>query len=187
MKECDSMEQDKTAVRENVKEAEVIPYSLDINIQGEIASFRVEKKLNDYIGVQKVILPELEKQGFFREMVNEESGMVIEITRKGVKETLGNGKRFQSLPKVLKELKIATIRSLPEMIRMAHLVQDKVQNSHGNSPEYAYFMIEVDINGVNFNVRINVQKTSSKNKFWLHIVDITEKNSQLLSPSQTRP
>lgn len=93
------MEQDKTAVKENVKEAEVIPYPLDINIQGEIASFGVEKKMNDYIGVQKVVLPELEKQDFFREIVNEETGMVIEITRKGVKETLGSGKRFQSLPK----------------------------------------------------------------------------------------
>ena len=160
-----------------------IKYTLDINIEEEIKNFDVEHKMNDYIGVQKIILPKLEKQGFFREIVNEESGMIIEITRKGIKETLGNGKRFQSLPKALKELKIATLRSLPELIRVAHLVQDNVENSHGNSPQYAYFIIEVNIKDVNLNVRINVQKTSAKNKFWLHIVDITEKNSQLLSPS----
>ena len=172
---------------EYISEVDETHYSLKVDIQNEITSFGVQKKLNDYIGIQKLVLPKLEKQNFFGEIVNEESGMVIEISRKGIKETLGSGKRFQSLPKMLKELKIATLRSLPEMIRVAHLVQDNVQNSHGNSSEYAYFIIEVDINDVNFNVRINVQKTSAKNKFWLHIVDITEKNSQLLSPSSTRP
>ena len=168
-------------------QANTMMYTLDINIGEEIRNFGVEEKMNDYIGVQKIILPILEQQDFFGEIVNDESGMVIEITRKGIKETLGNGKRFQSLPKALKELKLATLRSLPELIRAAHLVQDNVENSHGNPPKYAYFMIEVDINDVNLNVRINVRKTSAKNKFWLHIVDITEKNSQLLSPSQTRP
>lgn len=158
-------------------------YFLDINIRDEIQNFGVEQKMNDYIGVQKAILPELEKQNFFREIVNEESGMVIEITRKGIKETLGNGKRFQSLPRILKKLKIATLRSLPEMIRQAHMVKDCVPNSHGATSEYAYFVIAVDVNDVAFNVRIDVKKTSAKNKFWLHIVEITEKNSQLLSPS----
>ena len=161
------------SVNKNSKESEK-RYSLNINVEEEIRSFGVEQKMNDYIGLQKAILPKLEKQEFFKEIVNEESGMIIEITRKGIKETLGSGKRFQSLPKVLKELKIATLRSLPKIIRAAHLVQDNVENSHGNSPQYAYFIIEVDINDVNLNVRINVRETSVKNKFWLHIVDITE-------------
>ncbi len=173
----------ETVVEKEVARLKTNVFSLNVNIQEEIANFGVEKKLNDYIGVQKAVLPKLEQQGFFREIVNEETGMIIEITKKGIKETLGSGKRFQSLPKVLKELKIATLRSLPEMIRGAYLVRDGVKNSHGNSPTYAYFVVEVDINGISFEVRINVQKTSAKNKFWLHIVDITEKNSQLLSPS----
>lgn len=82
----------------------------------------------------------------------------------------------------MKELKIATIRSLPRLIEKAHLLTDDVLNSHGNSPKYAYFVISVKINSEWLNVRINVKKTSAKNKFWLHIVDIKEKNSQLLSP-----
>lgn len=69
--------------------------------------------------------------------------MIIEITKKGIKETLGSEKRFQNLPRKLKELKIATIRSLPELIRNANLIRDNVLNT-----------------------------------------DITEKNSQLLSPSE---
>lgn len=167
--------------RENIQETS--PYFLHLNICQEIASYGIEQKMNDYIGVQKAIIPFLEKEGFFREVTNEESGMVIEITKKGIKETLGSGKRFQNLPRKLKELKIATIRSLPNLIENAKLIRDDVLNSHGNASKYAYFIASVNINGILFNVRINVQKTLAKNKFWLHIVDITEKDSQLLSPS----
>ena len=142
--------------------------------------------MNDYIGVQKSVLPILESEGFFGEATNEETGMVIDITKKGIKETLGSGKRFQTLPRKLKELKLATIRSLPDMIRKAHLVEDNVANSHGKSPSYAYFTVDTDINGVPFTVRIDVKKTSAKNKFWLHNIDITEKNSQLLSPEENQ-
>ena len=160
------------------------PYFLQIDIQKEISSYNIEQKMNDYIGLQKTILPILEQEGFFKEVINEETGMAIEITKKGIKETLGSEKRFQNLPRKLKELKIATIRSLPELIRNANLIEDNVSNSHGNSSRYAYFVIGVDISVILLNIRINVQKTSAKNKFWLHIIDINEKNSQLLSPSE---
>ena len=160
------------------------PYFLYVDIQKEISSYGVEQKMNDYIGLQKTIIPILEEEGFFTEVINEETGMVIEITKKGIKETLGSEKRFQNLPRKLKELKIATIRSLPELICNANLIEDNILNSHGNSSRYAYFVIGVNISGISLNVRITVQKTSAKNKFWLHIIDITEKNSQLLSPSE---
>lgn len=154
----------------------VARHVLDINIQNEISSFGVEQKMNDYIGMQKVVLPELEKQGLFREVINKESGMIIEITKKGIKETFGSGNRFQSLPRKLKELKIATLRNLPEIIQEAHLVKDNVLNFHGNAAEYAYLALEVDINGLFAQVRIDVKKTPAKNKFWLHMIDINEKN-----------
>ena len=167
--------------RENVQREHT--YSLNVNIQQEIASYGIEQKMNDYIGLQKIILPVLEKEGLFREVINEESGMSIEITKKGIKETLGSGTRFQNLPRKLKELKIATLRSIPNLLSVAHLVRDNVPNSHGNASRYAYFIVCVEMKGVLFNVRMSVQKSSAKNKFWLHIIDIKEKNPQLLSPS----
>lgn len=57
-------------------------------------------------------------------------------------------------------------------------------NFHGDSSRYAYFVLETELNGLDVRIRIDVRKTSAKNKFWLHIIDITEKNSQLLSPSE---
>ena len=100
------------------------PYFLHVDIQKEISSYGVEQKMNDYIGLQKIIISTLEEEGFFREVVNEETGMIIEITKKGIKETLGSEKRFQNLPRKLKELKIATIRSLPELICNANLIEN---------------------------------------------------------------
>lgn len=152
------------------------PYFLNLDIQNEIASYDIEQKMNDYIGLQKIILPILEKEGFFREVTNEESGMVIEITKKGIKETLGSGKRFQNLPRKIKELKIAIIRCLPELIREAHLLQDEVLNFHGDSSRYAYFVLDAELNESSVRIRIDVRKTSAKSKFWLHMIDINEKN-----------
>lgn len=152
------------------------PYFLHVDISKEISSYGVEQKMNDYIGLQKIIIPILEAEGFFREIINEETGMVIEITKKGIKETLGSGKRFQTLTRTLKELKIAIIRSLPEVVRKAHLLKDDVMNFHGDSPRYAYFVLETKLNNLEVGIRIVVKKTSAKNKFWLHMIDINEKN-----------
>ena len=164
----------ETVVEKKAASANTNVYSLNVNIHKEIEHFGVEKKLNDYVGVQKAVLPKLEQQDFFEEIVNEETGIIIEITRKGIKETLGSGKRFQNLPKILKELKIATLRSLPELIRVAKLNKDNVMNFHGNAARYAYLRIEANINGVSVQIRIDVQRTSAKNKFWLHMINIKE-------------
>lgn len=155
---------------------EISPYFLQVDIQKEISNYGVEQKMNDYVGLQKTILPILEQEDFFREVINEETGMVIEITKKGIKETLGSGRRFQKLTRKLKELKIAIIRKLPELIRKAHLSQDDVINFHGEASRYAYFVLEAKINGLSVRIRIDVKKTSAKNKFWLHMIDINEKN-----------
>lgn len=189
-KEARQLEQVKRAFDKAYKQTsnttEGVNYSLDVDVKNEVTGYGVDKKMNDYIGVQKAVLPILEKEEYFGEVTNEETGMVIDITKKGIKETLGSGKRFQSLPRKLKELKLATIRSLPEMIQKAHLKEDNVANTHGKASNYAYFTVDTDINGVPFTVRIDVQKTSAKNKFWLHNIDITEKNSQLLSPDKNQ-
>ena len=103
-------------------------------------------------------------------------GVFLQIYGKGVLLTGESGRRFQKLTRRLKELKIAIIRSLPEIIRKAHLSQDNVMNFHGDSSRYAYFVLETELNGLDVRIRIDVRKTSAKNKFWLHMIDINEKN-----------
>lgn len=160
---------------------------LDVDIDSEIRSYGVETKFNDYIGMQKGVIAVLREEGFFddNEVTNEETGMQIAITSKGIRETLGSGNRFQTLPRELKRLKVATVRSLPDIIRKGKLIEDNVENTHGNNPLYAYFYAEIVIEGIEAGVKIDARKTMETNKFWIHNVEI-KKNPNTLSPATTQ-
>lgn len=145
-----------------------------IDMAAELERYNIETKFNDYIGMQKAVISVLKNENFFvnNVVVNEETDMVVFITAKGIKETLGSGKRFQSLPRRLKELKIATVRSLPEIIRKGKLIEDEVENVHGDNSKFAYFITTVRINDSNFDVKVSVRKSLQTNKFWIHNVII---------------
>lgn len=161
-------------------------FSINVNLDEEIKKYNIENKLNDYIAVQKAVVNHLKETGFFDKnstVVNEKTGMQIRINPRGIKETLANGKRFQSLPRELKKLKIATIEQLPEIIKRGKLIEDNIENTHGENSLYAYFETPVEINGGNYKVRVNIRKTIETNKFWIHNV-ILEKDSELLNPTR---
>ncbi len=161
-------------------------FSINVNLDEELKKYNIENKLNDYIAVQKAVVNHLKETGFFDKnstVVNEETGMQIRINPRGIKETLANGKRFQSLPRELKKLKIATIEQLPEIIKRGELIEDNIENTHGENSLYAYFETPVEINGGNYKVRANIRKTIETNKFWIHNV-ILEKDSELLNPTR---
>lgn len=67
----------------------------------ELMRYNLTGKWNDYIGVQKEVLNVLRKEDFFTEseVINVQTGMLIKINAKGIKETIGPGMRFQALPK----------------------------------------------------------------------------------------
>lgn len=161
-------------------------FSINVDLDEELKKYNIENKLNDYIAVQKAVVNHLKETGFFDKnstVVNEETGMQIRINPRGIKETLANGKRFQSLPRELKKLKIATIEQLPEIIKRGELIEDNIENTHGENSLYAYFETPVEINGGNYKVRANIRKTIKTNKFWIHNV-ILEKDSELLNPTR---
>ena len=56
-----------------------------MNIDEEVKSFNVEDKLNDYIAVQKQVIPILEKENIYGYVKNEATGMKINIGKKGIK------------------------------------------------------------------------------------------------------
>lgn len=79
--------------------------SISFNKKLELEKYDLNGKWNDYIAVQKEVLKVLRAEEFFNNNVitNEESGMQITISPKDIRETLGNGNKFQRLPKDLKE------------------------------------------------------------------------------------
>ena len=137
------------------------------------------KKLNDYIHVQKQVLSTLTNEGFFGDTGSlqvkvESTGTIIDIGRKGIRETLGTGKRFATLPRELKLYKLATIRKLPEIIKSLEIVSSDVKNFHGEEKKstFDYFQTNVVIGDIPCNVRVTVKKSDIKNKFWMHYVEI---------------
>lgn len=104
--------------------------------------------------------------------MNAESGIVVRITSKGVRETLGNGNRFQILPKRLKQLKIVTVRCLPDLIRTGYIINMEVENSHDkNGYSYAYIGNSIWVDNKRVEVRIAIKKKVGSNHFWIHNID----------------
>lgn len=143
---------------------------INIDVKAELELFDVEKKFNDYIGMQKAVLNILRDENFFDNNVVAylETGMMISITAKGIKETLGSGMRFQNLPRDLKRLKVATIHFLPQIIKYGKLIEDEVENKHRDNHRFAYFMTPVKLDNEEMYVKVSVRKSLQTNKFWIH-------------------
>lgn len=142
------------------------------------------KSINDYIGVQKAVLKKLTEDGFFTAgnnvVVNQESGMTVAITKDGIRETLGKGSRFERLPSKLKKLKIATIQQIPELIKSATMLEDKVADNHGNRRNltYAYLINSANVDGKEYVVTIVVRQSPDRNKFWMHEIRLDTKKEE---------
>ncbi len=149
----------------------------NICMQEELFRYNLEGKWNDYIGVQKEVLNVLRKEKYFTDdVINMKTGMRIRINAKGIKETTGSGKRFQSLPKLLKQYKVVTLRYLKEIIENAELIADDVKNiDQKNGYTFAYLKNEILIDGKELTVRITVKKKISSNWFWIHNIDENKK------------
>ena len=157
-----------------------------INRKDELSKYNLDKKWNDFIAVQKEVIATLKRDGYFSktDIENRETKMIVRITIKGVKETLGAGKRFQSLPKKLKENKLVILGYLKQIIENANLIIDDVENLHDkNGYMFAYFGCNVLIDKEEYYVRISVKKKISSNIFWMHNID-ERKSSELLDPSK---
>ncbi len=145
-----------------------------IDVKCELALYNLQGRWNDYIGVQKEVLRVLRERRFFETEIveNIESGLKIRITSKGIRETLGNGNRFQILPRKLKEFKVATVRYLPILIKTGYVIGDDVENSHEmNGYRYAYIGNRICLDGEVVGIRITIKKKVGSNHFWIHNID----------------
>lgn len=140
----------------------------------ELMYYNLAGRWNDYIGVQKEVLNVLRKENFFSEseVINVQTGMVIKINAKGIKETIGPGMRFQALPKKLKQLKVATIRRLKRIVEIAELVEDNIPDyHHKDGYAFAYLLSKIMIDEEIVYIRITVKKKIAVNWFWIHNID----------------
>ena len=166
-----------------------IKYSISDDV---IKKFEIEN-INDYVHVQKQVLSTLNAENFFddeggksKTVINKDSGMVIVINKKGIKETFNN-KNYFNYSRNLKLAKLASIRKIPELIENGKLILDDEKNYHRNntSIKYAYIVCETKINGKNANIKITVRKSRQNNKFWVHHIYI-EKGTERTSAGTSK-
>ena len=165
-------------------------YNISIN-EDVIGSFGI-KSIQDYVNVQRSVKNTLLNEGFFsdeggrsRTVINRDSGMVIQITPRGIKETFGE-KNFYKLGRKIKIAKLAVVRDLPDIIKRGKLLTDNVENVHNpnSAVKYAYIESTAIIDGHPITINIDVRKSPDKNIFWVHKVDFAQKNNGV--PSQEK-
>lgn len=147
---------------------------LEICLEKELQRYELDGKWNDYIAVQKEVLRVLRANNFFDDnlVVNQESGMMIKVTPKGIKETFGNGKRFNTMPKEVKKWKIATIYCIKKILQNAHLLEYNIKSIHStDTSTYAYFKTKISIDNSILIIRITVKQKIGSNIFYIHHID----------------
>ncbi len=134
-------------------------------------------KMNDYIHVQKQVKEAL-PGSFFAPVQNWRSGMVVNITRKGINETF-NKDTFEKIPHSLQIAKLATVELIPEAIANGTYVKE-VPNYHNadSSVRYAYIYYDTELQGQPCQLKIDVRMSlkSKSNRLHVHSVVLTNEN-----------
>lgn len=176
-----------TEVEENTKNSVTLGKfaDVDINSNEKLEKFGISntaRMLGDYVYIQKKVLTALNNENFFNQnnkniVVNADTDIVVSITKDGIRETLSTEKRYAKLPRKIKTAKIAVIDNLPDMIRYAEVVNENEKNYH--SKEGSQFLVlshPAIVDGENYNVEIKIKKTPFKNKFYIHNMNLQNKN-----------
>lgn len=176
-----------TEVEENTKNSVTLRKfaDVDINSNEKLEKFGISNTanaLNDFVYIQKRVISTLDNDNFFNQnnkniVVNADTDIVVSITKNGIRETLSTEKRYFSLPRKIKTAKIAVIDSLPDMIRYAEVVNENEKNYH--SKEGSSFLVlnhPAIVDGENYNVEIKIKKTPVENKFYIHNMNLQNKN-----------
>ena len=176
-----------TEVEKNTKNSVTLGKfaNVDIKSNEKLEKFGISNTANalsDFVYIQKKVISTLDNEKFFNEnnkniVVNADTNIVVSITKGGIKETLSTEKRYVKLPRKIKTAKIAVVDSLPDMIRYAEVVNDNEKNYH--SKEGSSFLVlshPAIVDGENYNVEIKIRKTPAENKFYIHNMNLQNKN-----------
>ena len=176
-----------TEVEENTKNSVTLGKfaDVDINSNEKLEKFGISNTANvlsDFVYIQKRVISTLDNDNFFNQnnkniVVNADTDIVVAITKDGIRETLSTEKRYVKLPRKIKTAKIAVIDSLPDMIRYAEVVNENEKNYHskeGNS--FLVLSHPAIVDSENYNVEIKIRKTPAENKFYIHNMNLQNKN-----------
>ncbi len=157
------------ATTANVKES----YGIEnINNVNEVVK-KVSSKLED------TFLTTPDKQKFVK---NIDTGIELTITKAGIKETFGNKKYYLDYDEDLKLAKLATMEHLAKLIKYGEVRSQSASNYHNpnSTTRFTYLQAPIIIDGIVYNVTIDIKETEKGNRFYIHGLNI--KKSLGLTP-----
>lgn len=161
-----------------------------IEIDSNIDDYKI-KNLNNKNEVMKKVSNKLEKKYLsnknqIKYITNIETGIKIEIWKKGIKETFGNDKYYLYLSPKIKRAKIASMRSLAKLVKYAKVRGEDAKNYHNENSKvmYSYLVSQIKIDNDLYKVTIDIRKSpDGRNKFYIH--NLSNKNGNNSSQSQS--
>ena len=115
-----------------------------------------------------------------RPILNEETGLHIEVWKRGIDETFRKGKYYPALSDEMKIAKIASVEHLPELIRTGTVRAAEKENfkNAASKTSFVYLKNEIEIDGKEYLVTMDIKKLSdNSNRFYIHDIKIKEATS----------
>lgn len=115
-----------------------------------------------------------------RPILNEETGLNIEVWKRGIDETFRKGKYYPALSDEMKIAKIASVEHLPELIRTGTVRAAEKENfkNAASKTSFVYLKNEIEIDGKEYLVTMDIKKLSdNSNRFYIHDIKIKEATS----------
>ena len=140
----------------------------DINNIKEVKQKVYNYLLGKYVSNDKISKP----------IKNIDTDMDIYVYRGGIDETFGNANAYKNLYTKKKKIKLATMTSLAKLIKYGEVRSPETPNIHNSKSEnvYAYLTAPITIDGVEYMVNMDIKKTPSGNRFYVHTIKIADES-----------
>lgn len=125
-----------------------------------------------------------------RPILNEETGLHIEVWKRGIDETFRKGKYYPALSDEMKIAKIASVEHLPELIRTGTVRAPEKGNFKNATykSSFVYLKNEIEIGGKEYLVTMDIKKLpDNSNRFYIHDIKIKEATSAQRDSSLSGP
>lgn len=125
-----------------------------------------------------------------RPILNEETGLNIEVWKRGIDETFRKGKYYPALSDEMKIAKIASVEHLPELIRTGTVRAPEKGNFKNATykSSFVYLKNEIEIGGKEYLVTMDIKKLpDNSNRFYIHDIKIKEATSAQRDSSLSGP
>ena len=139
----------------------------DINDKKEVIAKLREVLSKSYLSTKEQSKP----------IVNLDTGMEIEITMRGVKETFGKDEYYTNLSEDEKLVKIASMSKLANLIKYGEVRAQEAPNYHdpNSKVRYAYLKAPLRVDGQEYTVNMDIRKSpNGENRFYIHSLQINK-------------